>query len=224
MGYYIDLELISIDWYREKLKSGYLPPSRMILKERTDERLEYFKSINLKNLKELHQTLKKKDQLLELSKADCLSEEYLNMLLREINGILPKPNKIKEFFGILRETVLKLEKIGIQNTQKLYDKVLTKALRKELSETTGISKEEILKLTKLTDLSRIKWVGVNYARALYDIGVDTVEKISKADPLDLYERVNAFMNEKNIFKGKIGLNDIRILIECANEVPQEIEY
>ena len=37
MGYYIDLEKVTIDDYREKLESGYLPPSRMILKEKLDE-------------------------------------------------------------------------------------------------------------------------------------------------------------------------------------------
>ena len=43
MGYYIDLEKISIDDYKVKLQSAYLPPSRMVLKERLDERFGSFK-------------------------------------------------------------------------------------------------------------------------------------------------------------------------------------
>lgn len=60
MRYYIDLEKISIDNYRTKLESAYLPPSRMMLKDRLEERFDYFKSIGIKNVKELIQILKKK--------------------------------------------------------------------------------------------------------------------------------------------------------------------
>lgn len=63
MGYYIDLEKITIDGYRNKLESAYLPPSRMILKDKLDERFGYFRSIGLKNVKELIQLLKKKGQV-----------------------------------------------------------------------------------------------------------------------------------------------------------------
>ena len=93
MGYYIDIEKITIDEYREKLESGYLPPSRMILKDKLDERFEYFKSIGIRNVKGLIQLLKKKDKFIELSAIDCLSNEYLTVLLRELKSILPKPNK-----------------------------------------------------------------------------------------------------------------------------------
>ena len=224
MGYYIDLESISIDQYKKRLESGYLPPSRMILKEKIDERLDYFKCIGINNVKELIWILKKKDKIEELSKLDNLSGDYLKILLRELNSTLPKPNKISEFSGISKEIPLKLAKIGIKNTKNLYDKVITKADREELAKTTGINKMEVLELTKLTDLSRIKWAGVNFARMLYDIGFDTVEKASKADPVDLHKRINEINKEKGIYKGHIGLNDIRIFVDAANEVPQEIEY
>jgi hypothetical protein len=36
MGYYIDLEKLTLDDYRKKLASAYLPPSRMILKEKIE--------------------------------------------------------------------------------------------------------------------------------------------------------------------------------------------
>ena len=63
MGYYIDLEKISIDDYQIKLESAYLPPSRMILKDRLDERFQYFKSLGVKNVRELIQLLKKKEKI-----------------------------------------------------------------------------------------------------------------------------------------------------------------
>jgi hypothetical protein len=224
MGYYIDLEKLSIDNYRIKLESAYLPPSRLILKDKLDVRFGYFKSIGIKNVKELIQLLKKKDKFAELSKVDCFSGDYLTILLRELNSTLPKPNKISDFIEIAKETIDNLEKIGITNTEKLYDKVAKKSDRQKLADLTGVKYQDILELTKLADLSRIKWVGVTYAQMLYDLGVDTVEKVSKSDPNDLHTRINQMIKEKNIFKGAIGLNDVIILIESANDLPLEIEY
>lgn len=224
MGYYIDLEKISIDDYREKLESAYLPPSRLILKDKLDERFEYFKGIGIKNVKGLIQVLKKKDRLAELSKVDCFSGDYLTILLRELKSTLPKPNKISDFIEIAKNTIDSLEKIGITNTEKLYDKVVKKSDRQKLVDSTGIEYQDILELTKLSDLSRIKWVGVTYAQMLYDLGVDTVEKVSESDPIDLHAKINQMIKEKNIFKGAIGLNDMKILIESASELPLDIEY
>lgn len=224
MGYHIDFETITIDDYRIKLESAYLPPGRMILKDRLDERFAYFKSIGLKNVKELIQLLKKKDKLAELSKVDCLSGDYLTILLRELNSIQPKPNKISDFIEIAKDTIDNLEKIGITNTEKLYYKVIKKTDRQKLADSTGIKYQDILELTKLADLSRIKWVGATYAQLLYDLGADTVEKVSESDPIDLHARINQMIKDKKIFKGAIGLNDVKILIDSANDLTLEIEY
>jgi uncharacterized membrane protein len=224
MGYYIDLEKITIDNYRKKLESAYLPPSRMILKEKLDERFGHFKSIGIENVKGLIQLLKKKDKFAELSKIDYFSSDYLTVLFRELNSTLPKPNNLAEFTGISRNTIDKLEKTGIKNTEKLYEKIIKKSDRQKLADSIGIDYQDILALTKLSDLSRIKWVGVTYAQILYDLGADTVEKVSKSDPNDLHTRINKMIKENNIFKGAIGLNDVKILVEVANELPLDIEY
>ncbi len=224
MGYYIDLEKITIDNYKDKLISAYLPPSRMILKERPDERFGYFKEKGINNIKDLIMILKKKDKLAELQKVDCLSGDYLIILLRELNSMLPKPNRISEFPGVSKETVSKLEKAGIKNTVNLFDRVTSAAKRKELATETGIGDNDILKLTKLTDLSRIRWVGTTFAVMLYDLGIDTVEKVTKADPVDLHSMVNQLNKEKNIYKGQIGLNDMKILVNISKDVPPDIEY
>ncbi len=224
MGYYIDLEKVTIDDYRLKLESAYLPPSRMILKELPDERFGYFKSIGIKNVHELIRLLKKKDRFAELSKVECLSGDYLTILLRELNSTHPKPNKIADFTGISKDTISKLEIIGIKNTEKLFEKVLNKSDRSKLALDTGINEADILELTCLADLSRIKWVGVTFARMLYDLGIHSVEKAAKADPVELHSRINQLNKEKNIYKGQIGLNDMKIFVNVAMDIPLDIEY
>lgn len=224
MGYYIDFEKITIDNYQSKLKTAYLPPSRMMLKDRLEERFGYFKSIGIKNIKELIQILKNKNKITELKKIECLSGDYLTILLRELKSMLPKPNKIREFSGLSDDTVSKLEKIGINNTVKLFERVTNAEKRKELANLSGISDSDMLELTKLTDLSRIRWVGTKAARMLYDLEIDTVEKVTKADPVDLHARINQLNKEKNIYKGQIGLNDMKVLVNIAKDVPLDIEY
>lgn len=224
MGYYIDLESVSIDNYKTKIKTAWLPPSRMVLKENTDERFDYFKRIGITNLKELITILKKKERVFTLSALNLFAGDYLVILLRELNSFLPKPNKINEFTIIPPEIAERLENEGIKDTKAYFERVLTPEKRKNLAETTGIKEEDIILLTHLTDLSRIKWVGVTFAQMLYNIGVDTVEKASMADPEELHKKINQINKEKNIYKGNIGLNDIRIFVDAAKEVPSEIEY
>jgi hypothetical protein len=224
MGYYINLSSISLDSYKEKLESSDLLSSRMILKDKLDERFHYFQSIGISNVQELLQTLKKKEKIKELSKVEYLSEGYLIVLLRELNSIHPKPNKIKEFAGISSHTINQLEKIGIRDTVGLFDKVITHNNRMELATNTGIAAKEILELTKLTDLSRIRWVGAMFARVLYESGFDTVEKVSNANYEDLFKKITQLNKERNLYKGNIGLNDMKLCVNAANEVPLEIEY
>jgi hypothetical protein len=224
MDYYINLSLISIDSYKAKLESSDLLPSRIILKDKTDERFNYFKSIGISNLQELQQTLRKKDKLAELSKVNCLSGDYLAILLRELNSIHPKPIKMKEFIGISSDTVFKLEKVGIKDTIGLFDNIITPKSRKELANKTGITDSEIMELAKLTDLSRIRWVGAMFARVLFESGFDTVEKVSKANHEDLYKRITQLNKERNLYKGNIGVNDMKLCVNAAREVPLEIEY
>jgi hypothetical protein len=224
MSYYIDLKSISLDAYKAKLESSNLLKSRMILKENTNERFEVFKRIGIQNVAELLQFLKKKNQWKDIPQNHLFSDAYLTILLRELNSIQPKPNKINEFAGIDPKVAEKLEKAGLTNTAKLYNVVLTNEKRNNLVQKTGISLAELLELTCLTDLSRIKWAGTTFARMLYDAGFETVEKVSKTNYVELHKKITQINKERNYFKGQIGLHDIKLFVEAANEVPLDIEY
>ncbi len=224
MGYYIDLSEITINQYKNKLATAYLPPSRLILREQRDERFGFFEQLGLSNIQELHTYLRNKKKLEALKKEACFAGDYLKILLRELNSILPKPNKITDFTSLKPEIPVKLEKKGIKNTRKLYEHVKAKELRHKLAEETGIDSAEVMKLTKFTDLSRIKWAGAAFVQMLYHIGVDTVEKVAQSNPETLHQKINQYNKNMQIYKGKIGFNDIAIFVDAAREVPLEIEY
>jgi len=224
MGYYTDLKSISIHKYKEMLKVADLIPSRMILKENTDRNLDRIEAHDILNVDELQKVLKNKSKLPDYSKRFDVPERYLEVLRAEINGYLQKPNRIKDFACIDEETTQKLEALGLNNTLKLYGEVLNHEKRHELSMRTGISEEEILKLTKLTDLSRIRWVNHTFAYVLLEAGYDTVEKVAKADYQKLYETVKQLNKEREIYRAHIGVNDMKLCIESAKGLDVEIEY
>jgi len=224
MGYSIDLSSITLAVYKEKLISGYLPPSRRLLINNIEGCFDVFQQQGINTVQALYKVLKNKIKFGELSKLAPLDNNYLTILLREIGSMMPKPAKIDEFKCLSTETILKLEKVGLTDTMKLYNKVQTQLDREALARQTGILPEDLLTITELTDLSRIRWVGSTFAMMLLEIGFDTAEKVSKADYMLLHEKINALNKEKQYFKGQIGANDIRYCVEAAGELPFEIEY
>ena len=224
MGYYIDLQSISLDEYKEILKSADLIPSRMVLKENIDAIFDAINTQKIETVDELQKALKTKNKLQDFSKQSGIPENYLGILIREVNGYRYRPNKIKDFPGISENVILKLENLGLKNTLQLFDKILTPQSRNELSSQTEISEREILKLAKLTDLSRIRWVNHTFAYVLLEAGYDTAEKVADADYKALYETVKTLNEEREIYKGHIGVHDMKLCVDAAKDVSLEIEY
>jgi hypothetical protein len=224
MAYYIDLKGISLDRFKEILRSADVIPSWMILKENIDKNLDIIKEHNIHNLDELLKTLKNKDKVQEFAKLSGLPEDYLAVLRRMLNGYQPKPNKIKDFPGIAEDTANKLEGLGIKNTLHLYEEVLTAQKRKELSKTSGIAGDEILKLAKLTDLSRIRWVNHTFANVLLEAEYDTAKKVAEADYKEMYEKITQLNKEKELYKGNIGAHDMKLCVEAAQGLDFDVDF
>ena len=224
MGYYIDLKRISIDQYKEILKSADLIPSWMILKENIDKNIDIIKKHNIQNLDELHKKIKNKSKVQEFALQSGLPENYLSVLRRVINGYQPKPNKIKDFPCIAEDIVKKLEVLGFKKTIQLYEEILTTEKRNELSIKTGIGEDEIMKLAKLTDLSRIRWVNHTFAYVLLEAGYDTAKKVANADYNKMYEKIKQLNKEREIYNGNIGAHDMKLCVEAAQGLDFDIEY
>lgn len=224
MGYYIDLEQISIDSYKELLKNSELIPSWRILEENIDKNLTTLQNNGINNLNELLTTLKTKEQIEAFSKQSGLSENYLTILKRMVNGYRQKPNRLKDFTCINQDTIAKLDSIGIKNTAKLYDQVLSGEKRKKLGKETGIPNDEILILTKLADLSRIRWVNHTFAYVLLEAGYDTAYKVAHADYIEVYETVKQLNEERKIYNAHIGIRDMKMVVDAAQLLDFEVNY
>ena len=224
MGFNIDFEKMSLDACKQLLIESNLVPSRMLLKENIVTNFKFLERHNIHNVNELLLALKNQKSIDDLAERTGISVEYLTVLIREIKGYKRKPIKIREFPGLHVDTAEKLSKTGIENTIQLFNKVIASNDRELLSEHTGIDKAELLMATKLTDLSRIRWVNHTFAYVLYECGYDTAEKVASADPEEMCEIVKRLNEERKFFPAHVGLKDIKRCIEAAKMVPLDIKY
>ena len=107
---------------------------------------------------------------------------------------------------------------------QLYEYALTDKGFNSLLQISGSDKNILTKLIKQCDLTRIQWVNSTFARVLYEAGFDTVSNVASADHETLYRKITEINRDNKYYKGKIGLNDMKICIEAAGEVEQEIDY
>lgn len=222
--YFIDLKTITLAAYAKELEQTELLSSRRILQEDISSRFECLSQQGIHTLDDLLVATKTPEKVKALAQKTDLSEEYLTIFKREVGSNLPQPVKLEDFPGIEKEAVQKLAALGLRNTRQLFDFVKTDAYRQALSAKAGIPAAAILELTKLTDVSRIRWVGANFARLLVDSGCDTVEKVSRADYVAVYAELMRINEEKKYFKGKFGLNDMKLCVQAARVVPLAIRY
>jgi len=219
----MDFSKVTLDKYQIDIQKKSFIPSRQILKDKVDIHFSAFKKAKIKNIEELLSIICNKKSKEELLKDKDISEEYITILIRELKSIQPKPLKLSEFNWISKSTIDSIEKAGISNTKILYERLAKADARKQFSKTAGVDEKEILELLKLSDLTRIQWVNPTFAHVLFAAGFDTVWKVSKADYEDLYKKITLKNEEMKLYKGKIGLNDMKLCIEAAKSIDAEIE-
>jgi hypothetical protein len=224
-GYYIDLTTFNLDSLKSRLQHIHLTPSQQILKEDLENRFAILHAQGIHNLQELQTALKNKKALVDFSNVSGLPQDYLTVLRRWVNGYHPKPVKLADLPPVESSAVTRLEAIGIMDTLQLFPRVRTPKARAALAAECGIPSEEILKLTKLTDLSRLKWVGPKFAHLLLVSGFDTVEKVSRADGIALYHHLQRVSEEKGVYQGGFSEDDINLWVQhIVCDVPISIVY
>lgn len=223
-NYYIDLEMYPLTRFKQELNKSELLPSRKILKEQIDNRFKILEQNGIGNLQDLVNSLKTPKKAREFADKSGLPQDYILILRREVNSYLPKPVHLEKFPGIEKDTLSKLNNIGIKNTAHLFKRIKNDNDRNKLAAETEINPEEIVELTKLTDLSRVKWIGPVFARMFLDSGTDTVEKLSKADARTLYKKLIEINDKKRYTKSRFIESDVEICIKVSKMVPRAINY
>lgn len=221
--YFIDIEQLSLTRYQKLLEKSELLPGRRILYERMKERFSLLRQHGIKNLSVLVQELKSSDKIKQLSKETSIPNDYLTILRREVNRLLPKPVSISDFPGVQKSLITKLNKMGIKNTLQFFEHLDTRKKRKALTLEGNISLSHLEELTKLSDLSRIWGVGPIFCRIFFETGTDTVRKIAGANARKLYDQLMEINKAKKYTKAKFTIKDVAFCIDIARDLPKTIE-
>ena len=203
-----DLSNIGLDDFKNELKTGRLLPSRMPLLADIESNFSLIQQTGINNADRLREELKSNKRLAKLAEGTGISEDYLKLLKREVNNLLPTPVKFVDVPNISDEIIKQLNVLGIVDTENLFPYVKDPENRQKLKNLSGISMPDILWLTKLVDVSRIKWVGPKLARLIVDTEYDTVEKLSHADPKKVLDAFDEAKSKHKAYQGALGIDDI----------------
>ena len=156
---------------------------------------------------------------------DFIQNQELSNLAGEMRAerIKRKPFKVRNFRGVDPDTADTLAGLDIENTDQMLDAGRTPRLRESLSSRSGLSKETILELVKLSDLARLGAVRSVRARLYHDAGL-TPEIIAEWEPEALRAMLVAWVEERG-FDGIAPLpKEVQHLVEDARKLPTLVIY
>ena len=133
-------------------------------------------------------------------------------------------SQITKIEGIGPSYAEKLKAEGISTTEKLLEQGAAPAGRKAIIESTGISKNLILRWINMADLFRIKGVGEEFADLLEAAGVDTVPELAQRNAKNLSEKMDAVNAEKNLVRTVPSQSSVEAWVKQDKESPRIITY
>jgi hypothetical protein len=170
-----------------------------------------------KSIRELRARLKSAKTIVLLAEDSGIDADYLSLLRRVVEGFFPKPQLLTVFDWLDKNTLVKLEKAGIKNTEQLYLAACSDLAA--LAKMTGLHAKGLSEPIALSNLSRVQWVSPNFARVLIASGFDSAAKVANANPEVLYAAVTKANENARFYKGKVGVRDMNRLVAAASYAP-----
>ncbi len=218
MSYYQDDSKCTIDDLQKRIKDTDLIPSRLPLLQGIDKIFDILKKNGISSLSDLRKRLKSSKQIESFSTKSGIGVKYLALLRREVESYFPKTSSIEEFKLIPKEICQKLKSNGLTNTRKIYEAFEKDEEQCLQCDELGVDITTTKNIFKLMNLTRIQWVSPLFAEMLFDAGYNSPQSVSEADAVALYEKLVAINKQGKYFKGKIGLRDVKRLINAAKYV------
>ncbi len=132
--------------------------------------------------------------------------------------------KITTVEGIGPVNAQKLKDAGIATTNALLKAGASANGRQEIGQKTGISAANILEWVNHVDLMRVRGVGEEYSDLLEAAGVDTVPELAQRNAGNLYEKLAAVNQEKNLVRQLPSAKQVTDWVTHAKQLPRVITY
>ena len=137
---------------------------------------------------------------------------------------LQKPSQIEIIEGIGPVYSGKLSAAGVTTTAELLQAAADRKGRQTLAETTGITRDMILKWVNRADLMRVPGVGEEYSDLLEAAGVDTVKELRNRNPQNLHLAMTEINAEKRLVRRLPYLSEVQAWVKAAKELEPLITY
>jgi predicted flap endonuclease-1-like 5' DNA nuclease len=126
--------------------------------------------------------------------------------------------------GIGEAYAVRLRAAGIRTTDALLEAGATAKGRKEIEDKTGIAHSLILEWVNHVDLWRIKGVAEEYSDLLEEAGVDSVPELAQRRADNLFEKLVAVNQEKQLVRRLPTLAQVAKWIELAKTLPRIVTH
>lgn len=224
MGYYMDAANISLDEYANMLKTRYLLPGQMILRENLESIFNILKSSGINNMQDLKAALKTKKKAETFAASLDIPTNYIIVLRRQLLSHFPPARKLAHYPTLRENEKIALSNIGILTSEQIFPFLINKKLRDDLAQKTNSSNERILHIAKLIDVTRLRYVSPIFATLIVHSKYDCVAKIAQASADEMYDELRTTNEGNKFFKGNLGKNDIIFLIEDTQNVSLDMKF
>ena len=131
---------------------------------------------------------------------------------------------IEDIEGIGPSFAEKLSAAKIATTDDLLDQCKTPQGRESVSQTTGVSSNQLLKWTNLADLMRVSGVGSEYSELLEAAGVDTIKELRNRNAENLAAKMKEVNEAKKLTRMTPSAKVVQDWIDGAGKLPPMITY
>ena len=101
MSYYINADKVNLEDLLTRITETDLVPSRVLLLENIKENFNKLKTNGILTLAEFRKSVKNSKKIAPLANKTNISEEYLTLLRREVEGYFPKAFSLDSFFSLV---------------------------------------------------------------------------------------------------------------------------
>lgn len=206
--YSVDLTKFSLEEFEKILLTSRLLPSQRLILEDLSLNMQKLKNKGLKNLQNVHDLLKKKDAYPSISRETEISEAYLMIINRMVNSYIVKPLPLDKLMIFTKEELSGLAEEGIKNTKHYYDSLLNASQRENIAGKVNIPLARLEYALHIIDLLRINGVGVEYAKILYEMRIQSVQEYNKTPSETILASFNELNRNKVYSKATLGISDI----------------
>lgn len=215
MSFHVDDASITLAELRRRIEVTDLVPSRACLRDDIGSALSALGAHGISTLDQLRDALKTTKRLVEVARSTSVDKQYLTLLRREIEGYFPKPAPLRAFDWLPGGEIAVLQSHGVCDVAALSAQVGDSRSRAALAASTGVDSGVLDSLARLADLSRVPWVSPTMARWLAEAGYDSAAKLAASDAVQLSAALEQVNQDNRFFKGRIGLRDVRRLVQSA---------